>query len=164
MKDDISIRSTLRAGDLGRIAALHGEVYAAEQNFPADLTFEAYVCRTLADFILDGDGAGCVWLAERHGDLVGCTAMIDRGGRGQLRWVLVASSARGSGLGGELVRRAMAYARDQDWSEVYLETTTGLPASMAIYEKLGFKIVDETSLDHWSADGQVQLTMSLPLK
>ncbi|WP_428408935.1 GNAT family N-acetyltransferase [Hyphococcus sp.] len=161
MTDDITIRWDLRPGDLGRIAALHGEVYAAEPGFPGDLTFEAYECRTLADFILDDAAAGRIWLAEKGGELVGCAAMIDRGGRGQLRWVLVSPAARGTGLGGELVNRAMDYARNEGLAEVYLETTTGLAASMAIYEKLGFRIVSEEPLDHWNAAGHKKITMTM---
>ena len=159
MTDTTHIRWDLRPGDLGRIAALHGEVYATEPGFPGDLTFEAYVCRTLSDFMLENRGAGRIWLAEKGGRLVGCTAMGDRGGRGQLRWVLVAPQARGTGLGRDLVGRAMDYAYEQGWRQVFLETTTGLPASMAIYEKLGFKGVSETPLEHWNAGDHTQLTM-----
>ncbi len=164
MSDKTSIRCDLRPGDLGRIAALHGEVYACEPGFPGDLTFEAYVCRTLSDFMLEDGGKGRIWLAEQGDKLVACAAMIDRSGRGQLRWVLAAPEARGHGLGRDLVLHAMDYAREQGWSEVFLETTTGLPASMAIYEKLGFKIEKEQPLEHWNAGGHVQLTMvkSLP--
>ena len=159
MDDKISIRSDLRPGDLGRIASLHGETYAGEPGFPGGVTFEAYVCRTLAEFILDIGAAGRVWLAERGDALIGCAAMVDHNTRGQLRWVLVSPEARGHGLGIDLVRRAMAYAEQQGWGEVYLETTTGLPASMAIYKRLGFKTVSESPLEHWSAPGQKQLTM-----
>jgi GNAT superfamily N-acetyltransferase len=49
--DDIFVRNELRAGDLGRIIALHGECYAALPGF--GLTFEAYVARTVAEYILD---------------------------------------------------------------------------------------------------------------
>lgn len=159
MSDKITIRWELRPGDLGRIAALHGEVYAAEPGFPGDMSFEAFVCRTLADFVLEDGADGRIWLAERGDKLLGCAAMINRDGRGQLRWVLAAREARGLGLGRDLVGRAMEYARDRGCSEVYLETTTGLDASMAIYEKLGFEIVSEEHLDHWNADGHKKLTM-----
>ncbi len=159
MSDKITIRSELRPGDLGRIAALHGEVYATEPGFPADMSFEAFVCRTLADFVLEDGADGRIWLAERGDKLLGCAAMINREGRGQLRWVLAAREARGLGLGRDLVGRAMDYARDRGCSEVYLETTTGLDASMAIYEKLGFEIVSEERLDHWNADDHKKLTM-----
>ena len=47
------IRTELRCGDLGRIIALHGEVYEPLGGY--GLRFEAFVARTIAEFILDND-------------------------------------------------------------------------------------------------------------
>ena len=98
MSNDISVRNELHAGDLGRIIALHGECYDTLPGF--GLTFEAYVARTIAEYILDTGAKGRIWMAERAGQLIGCTAIVLRDeNRGQLRWVLVDQSARGLGLG-----------------------------------------------------------------
>lgn len=162
MTSDISIRTELRHGDLGRIITLHGEGYAQAEGF-SRLTFEAYVARTLADFVIDNKAKGRIWLAERNGDLVGCSAMVDRGGKGQLRWVIVSPKARGTGLGKTLVDAAMTYAKEQDWSEVYLETTTGLPASMDIYQRLGFEVESEEEAELWNPHAQTLIIMRKPL-
>ena len=61
--------------------------------------------------------------------------------RGQIRWVLVHQSARGMGLGKELVRRALDWSREQGCTGIFLETTDGLPESQALYEALGFDVV-----------------------
>jgi GNAT superfamily N-acetyltransferase len=123
--DDIFVRNELRAGDLGRIIALHGECYAALPGF--GLTFEAYVARTVAEYILDSGSRGRIWIAERDGRLVGCTAIVLRDeNRGQLRWVLVDQSARGLGLGKRLVNNALQFCRENGCKEVFLETTDGL--------------------------------------
>ena len=104
---NILIRHDLRPGDLGRIIALHGECYDALPGF--GIAFEAFVARTLAEYILDAGGNGRLWLAEKDGRLVGCTAIVLRdGGLGQLRWVLVDPSARGAGLGRDLVHPCRA--------------------------------------------------------
>ena len=96
--DNISIRNELRSGDLGRVIALHGECYDMLPGF--GLAFEAFVARTVAEYILDTGAKGRIWMAERGGRLVGCTAIVLRDvDRGQLRWVLVDQSARGLGLG-----------------------------------------------------------------
>jgi len=148
MTDDISIRHDLRTGDLGRIIALHGEVYDALPGF--GLTFEAFVARTVAEYVLDAGCAGRIWLAERGAELVGCSAMVLRGdGVGQLRWVLVDATARGIGLGKELVNRTLDYARDEACSKIFLETTDGLPESQQLYEKLGFKEVSNVREELW---------------
>ncbi len=167
MSDDIIIRTGLRPGDIGRIMTLHGEGYAAELG-AFGLSFEAFVGRTLAEFVLDNGARGRVFLAEKNGALVGCAAMVDRGGhlgkRGQLRWVIVAPKARGTGLGKKLIRAAMDYAQERGWNEVFLETTHGLDASMDIYRKLGFEIVSEESHHLWGDEAQTVLLMAKKLK
>ena len=146
--DDIFVRNELRAGDLGRIIALHGECYAALPGF--GLTFEAYVARTVAEYILDAGAKGRIWIAERDGRLVGCTAIVLRDeNRGQLRWVLVDQSARGLGLGKRLVNNALQFCRENGCKEVFLETTDGLPESQALYIALGFEIVSNRTEELW---------------
>lgn len=138
MGDEYTIRHDLRPGDLGRVIALHGECYDILPGY--GVTFEAYVARTIAEYVLDAGANGRIWLAEREGKLIGCTAIVLREERrGQLRWVLVDPSARGIGLGKELVNHAMQYCRDNDCTSVFLETTDGLPESQALYESLGFE-------------------------
>lgn len=161
MPDDISIRSKLRAGDLGRIIALHGEVYDVLPGF--GLAFEAYVGQTIAEFVLDANTRGRIWLVERNGILIGCTAVVLRDQQvGQVRWVVVVPSARGQGIGKNLMHRAIQYCRDEDCRTMALETTDGLAASRGLYEKLGFKVASETIEELW--DGRrplIRLKMDL---
>ena len=146
--DDISIRKELRGGDLGRVIALHGECYDMLPGF--GLPFEAFVARTVAEYILDTGAKGRIWMAESDGRLVGCTAIVLRDrNRGQLRWVLVDPSTRGLGLGKRLVNDALQYCRDNGCKEVFLETTDGLPESQALYDALGFEIVSNESEFLW---------------
>ena len=148
MPADITIRHDLRVGDLGRIIALHGVVYDALPGY--GLAFEAYVARTIAEYVLDAGGTGRIWLAERDDTLVGCAAMILRDEeQGQLRWVLVDQSARGMGLGKDLVNRALDYARDHGCARVFLETTDGLPESQSLYDALGFEVISDVSEELW---------------
>jgi N-acetylglutamate synthase-like GNAT family acetyltransferase len=89
-------------------------------------------------------------MAEHGGRLVGCTAIVLRDeNRGQLRWVLVDQSARGLGLGKRLVNDALQYCRDNSRKEVFLETTDGLPESLALYDALGFEVVSDESKMLW---------------
>jgi GNAT superfamily N-acetyltransferase len=91
-----SIRHKLAPGDLGMIVHLHGVLYA--QEYGLDTTFEPYVAKPLADFVLAG--AGRLWVAEHAGRVVGSVAVVDaEEGVGQLRWFLLAPEARGTGLG-----------------------------------------------------------------
>jgi GNAT superfamily N-acetyltransferase len=148
MTSDITIRHDLQAGDLGRLVELHGKAYDHLPGFGR--TFEAYVARTVAEFVLDDESRGRIWLAERGDELVGCTAIVLRDNHvGQLRWVLVDESARGLGLGGDLVGLALDYCREQDCRSVVLETTDGLPESQSLYEKLGFRLTSDETEELW---------------
>jgi len=148
MSDDISIRTVLRPGDLGRIISLHGEVYDPLGGY--GLQFEAFVGRTIAEFVLDNEARGQIWLAERDDRLLACTAIALREQkRGQLRWVLVDPSERGRGIGKQLVNAAMDYCREKGCKQVFLETTDGLPESQTLYEKLGFTVTSETIEELW---------------
>ena len=148
LNDNIFIRDELRAGDLGRIIALHGECYEALPGF--GLAFEAFVAQTVAEYILDTGAKGRIWIAERDDRIVGCTAIVLRDeDRGQLRWVLVDQSARGLGLGKRLVNDAVQFCRDNGCRKVFLETTDGLPESQALYDALGFEVVSSESEALW---------------
>ncbi len=151
---DIQIRDELRCGDLGRIITLHGVVYEPLGGF--GLRFEAYVAKTIAEYVLDNSSRGRVWLAERDNDLVGCVAIAEREqNTGQLRWVLVDPAMRGFGLGHRLVTLALDHCVERGLASVYLETTDGLPESMQLYEKLGFEVHSTETADLW--DGAREL-------
>lgn len=148
MTESIAIRHDLQPGDLGRLIRLHGTGYAHLPGF--GLPFEAFVARTVAEYILDTGGQGRIWLAERDGQLVGCTAIVLRDGPvGQLRWVLVDESARGIGLGKQLVGHAVQFCRDSGCQSIFLETTDGLPESQALYDALGFETVSHAQEELW---------------
>lgn len=151
--DAVTIRSDRRPGDDALIVRLHIEGYVEEgPRFRGD-DFGPYVARTVAEAGLDAPSASRVWFAERAGRAIGCAAMIDRGACGQLRWVVLVPEARGLGLGKELVTRALDYAAAQGWREVYLETTDGLDASMALYERLGFAVCTDMPTALWHGRG-----------
>lgn len=154
----ITIRSDLRPGDLGRIIALHGTAYV-DDALHFGLPFEAHVARTVAEFVLDNEARGRVFLAERGADLVACAAIVERraagGVDGQLRWVLADPSVRGLGLGKKLVSMAVDHARASGWGEIFLETTDGLDASMGIYKALGFEIASQARESLWRGDVNV---------
>ena len=158
---DIQIRDELRCGDLGRIITLHGVAYEPMGGF--GLRFEAYVAKTIAEYVLDNASKGRVWLAERDKDLVGCVAIAEREqNTGQLRWVLVDPAMRHVGLGYRLVTLALDHCGERGLASVYLETTDGLPESMQLYEKLGFELLSTETADLW--DGARKLIkMRLPL-
>jgi GNAT superfamily N-acetyltransferase len=147
--EQVSVRHDLRPGDLGRVTAQHGVLYAAEYGF--DHTFEAYVAESLAEF---GKAAPSprdrLWIAEADGRLVGSIGIVGRAGNAaQLRWLLVAPEARGLGLGRQLVKDALAFCRETGSASVFLWTVSVLIDAARIYGDVGFQITEEHERTMW---------------
>ncbi|HET8648839.1 MAG TPA: GNAT family N-acetyltransferase, partial [Gemmatimonadales bacterium] len=124
---EFTLRSELRPGDIGAIAALHGTLYAREYGF--DHTFEAYVAGPLAEFALRNAPNERIWLAEQAGRLVGVVAIVAEDGdpaTAQLRWFLVDPSARGRGLGRRLLDTAIEFSRAAGYRRIVLWTVSAL--------------------------------------
>src|SRR5262249_39026475 len=150
--EDVTLRTTLRPGDLGAIVRLHGVVYAAEHGF--DVTFEAYVAGPLADFVRAAPEGGRLWVAARGGRLVGCVAIVPATPQAaQLRWFLVDPSARGAGLGRRLLAEAVAFCKESGYDRVILWTVSALEAAARLYRAAGFARVEERPGRGWGVDG-----------
>lgn len=147
----VTVRHDLRPGDLGRVTAQHGVLYAAEYGF--DHTFEAYVAESLAEL---GKAAPSsrdrLWIAESDGRLVGSIGIVGREEQtAQLRWLLVAPEARGAGLGRRLVGEALAFCRAIGCGSVYLWTVSALVDAARIYVEAGFQVTEEYAHEMWGA-------------
>src|SRR5512135_3731567 len=115
------MRTVLQPGDVGGIVAMHGLVYAEEYGF--DTTFEAYVAAPMAEFVLRGSPRERIWIEERDGRLAGCVAIVTAAPAvAQLRWFLVHPSARGTGVGGRLLREALAFGAQAGYHRIVLWT------------------------------------------
>lgn len=143
-----TLRSDLCPGDIGSVVALHGILYAKEYGF--DPTFEAYVAGPLAEFALRGSDRERLWLAERDGHLVGCIAIVAESAEvAQLRWFLVAPSARGAGLGRRLLDEAVSFSRDRGYRRMILWTVSALRAAGRLYRQAGFQRVESVAGRRW---------------
>ena len=136
---DVTVRHDLRPGDMGRVIALHGVLYAQEFGF--DHGFEAYVAETVAEYgRLARPALDRLWIAERAGRQVGSIAIVGReDGAAQLRWFLVHPDTRGAGVGRRLVSEALAFCRSAGYRSVYLWTVSGLDAAARLYLAAGFR-------------------------
>lgn len=137
-RDDITVRTELRAGDAGYLTYLQSKLYSEEHGY--GLAFEGYVCKTFYDCLMEySPDKDRFWIMEHAGTIIGGIAILERPeNRAQLRWLVLHPDYRGLGLGKELVGRAMAYCRERGFNCVYLETTDCHQAAISLYLKAGF--------------------------
>jgi GNAT superfamily N-acetyltransferase len=151
------IRTQLRPGDLGAVAALHGREYWDEYGL--DELFEAHVARGVSDFALElarDPEAGRLWLAEEGDELAGCVGITRATpDHGRQRWFLVSRRARGQGLGRRLHDEALGYARER-FASLELETFSELTTAARLYREAGFVVRDAAPQSDWGRTIELQ--------
>ncbi len=164
----LCIRSDFRDGDVERIADLHTKGYAnLGPRFGAP--FDSYVLETLKEANLkarsqDENDRTRIWFAELDGQTVGCAALVDRGERAQLRWVVVLDEARGNGIGRKLLDAVLSHAKETGFDEIYLETIDQLTPSMTLYERSGFKLLSQKIMPLWYGENGCEVVMNMKLR
>ncbi|MBM4791355.1 MarR family transcriptional regulator [Streptomyces sioyaensis] len=144
---------TSRPGDLGWMVERNAALYAAEYGF--DLSYEALVARIVAEYAEDFDPQwDRTWIAELGGERVGAVMCVRDGlpGVARLRLLLVEPSARGHGVGRQLVDSCVEFAREAGYGEMVLWTNSILDAARGIYQRAGFELVSESAHHSFGQD------------
>ncbi|WP_087049181.1 bifunctional helix-turn-helix transcriptional regulator/GNAT family N-acetyltransferase [Caballeronia ptereochthonis] len=140
-----------RPGCIGDIAGLHARFYAHHAGF--GVFFERKVATEFAAF---AEGlpaqAKALWLVVEGERALGSLAIDgDSTARvAHLRWFIVDDSLRGSGIGRQLMSRAMDFV-DSHYDETCLWTFRSLDAARHLYESFGFALTDEAEGTQWGA-------------
>jgi DNA-binding MarR family transcriptional regulator/GNAT superfamily N-acetyltransferase len=143
-----------RPGDMGWVVYREGALYAQEYGF--DETFEALAARIVADFLTEFDPKRerC-WIAEVNGQNVGHIFLVKHPtepSTAKLRLLLVEPSARGLKLGSALVEECVNFASSVGYKKITLWTQSILAAARHIYQKAGFRLVDEKANRQFGKD------------
>lgn len=134
----------LKPGDIGWIIHRQTVLYADEYGWNGE--YEALVTRILAEFMQSFDPPhDAAWVAEIEGHVAGSVFLVrsDRPKVGKLRLLYVEPWARGAGIGAMLVNACVERARAVGDERLTLWTNSVLTAARRIYERAGFRLVDE---------------------
>lgn len=141
-RDEITIRTELRPGDLGYIIHMHGRIYGSEYQF--GVTFETYVADGLSEFFHQYDPkTNRAWVCEYGGKIIGFMILMNRGTAAQLRYFILEPEFRGLGLGKKLMELFMDFLLKSGYKSAYLWTTNELHAAASLYLRHGFRLTEE---------------------
>lgn len=148
-----------RPGALAGVLGLHMDYYAREWGFGQ--AFETKVAAELAAFLARLDPERDLFVTAWRGDALAGSISMDVSGGGpdgaHLRWFVVSDTVRGSGLGKQLMRRAIDHADRVAAGPVWLTTFAGLGAARALYERHGFMLSAQSEDDQWQGGVREQL-------
>ena len=141
-----------RAADAPWLIDAHASLYASEEGF--DETFGEVVASILADFVETHDPEyERGWIAEIEGAPVGSIFCVRAGiYTAKLRLFLVLPTARGSGIGWQLLQRCLAFARAADYGHMTLWTHESHRAACALYKKAGFSCIESSPVRNFGVD------------
>lgn len=105
------------------------------------------------------------WVVELEGRVVGGGGLAPLEGAAEhlceLQKMYFLPELRGRGLAKQLALQALEFARQQGFSQCYLETTATLHAAIALYEKLGFAHIRQALGSTRHVDCEVRMLKNL---
>ncbi|WP_020651399.1 GNAT family N-acetyltransferase [Massilia niastensis] len=115
---------------LDKLDAYCAALYPAESNHLMDIAS-----------LLGGD---VLFLVARDvdGSAVGCAALVNRGGYGEIKRMMVDEARRGQGAGRKLLEHLAMFARMSGLHALKLETGIHQPEAIALYGRFGFTRCD----------------------
>jgi GNAT superfamily N-acetyltransferase len=137
---------------MGWVIHRHGALYAQEYEW--DESFEALVAQIVADYMKSHDPARerC-WIAEMDGKIVGSVFAVRHDETtAKLRLLLVEPEARGLGLGTCLVEECIRFCQACGYRKLTLWTNSVLTGARRIYQKTGFKLVEQAEYHSFGHD------------
>lgn len=141
-------------GSIGRIAELHGTYYHRQWGFT--LFFESRVAMDLSEFLRrfdeERDGFWTVTLEGRVEGSIAIDGLHAQDEGAHLRWFIISDALRGRGIGSRLIGEAVDFCRMRGYRRVRLSTFEGLNAARHLYEKNGFRLVEQQRGTQWGTE------------
>lgn len=139
----MTIRTTLKTGDISFLLHSHAEYYHRELGYTHK--FEYVVAKSLVRFYEAYDPARSrIWMVENDAEQrIGSLVLQDRGTAAQLSYFMILPAAQGKGLGRQLLESFFDFARQVGYKTCYLMTTEEQAVAVRLYEAFGFRLVAE---------------------
>ena len=142
-------------GIIGRVSELHAKYYSIHWSFGH--FFEAKVASELSDFITNYDSSkDRIWSLLADENIEGSISIngaisgsAENNKIAHLRWFIISDSLRGKGAGDYLMKQALGFCEDCGFDKIYLWTFQGLSCARHLYEKFGFRMLEEHQGKQW---------------
>jgi GNAT superfamily N-acetyltransferase len=129
-------------------AAVAKVLYESFKAYEALYTQEGFAATTpIAEQVLARMRAGPCWVAVREGEVLGTVAAVVKGQSLYVRGMAVLPTARGAGIGRELLDAVEQYASAVRCPRLFLSTTPFLLEAIRLYERYGFHRTPEQTPD-----------------
>jgi ribosomal protein S18 acetylase RimI-like enzyme len=117
------------------------EAYAARiEASGVDLGFQNFAAELDQLPSMYGPPSGCLLLASRDDEWVGCCALRRFSDEVcEMKRLFIKPSSRGAGLGRQLIERLLVTARAMGYRRMVLDTLEDMIAARAMYRSLGFR-------------------------
>jgi ribosomal-protein-alanine acetyltransferase len=104
-------------------------------------------------------------VAEESNSLIGYAGLskLPASTTSDIQTIAVSESHRGLGIGRSLMESLLAFAREQNAKEVFLEVREDKPTPQSLYSSLGFRAIDRRE-NYYQPDGVAAIVMRLDLE
>ena len=131
--------------DADAIAGVLHESFIEYRSLYAPERYAGTVCS--ADEIRDRMEEGPAWVALVEEKTVGTVAAVGRSEGLYIRGMGIVPSARGLGIGDQLLNAIECYAKESGFTRMFLGTTPFLHRAIRLYEKFGFRFCETQAND-----------------
>ncbi|WP_434798189.1 GNAT family N-acetyltransferase [Terrisporobacter vanillatitrophus] len=147
--NNINIRN-YKSEDVDYIIKIHKKLYSREYKFSS--VFSEYVEKYVKLFDQShNENKENIWIAEIDSKPVGVIAIVeDESKSAQVRWFLIEPDMRGKGLGHKLVKTALDFCKEKNYTHVFLWTADILKAARHIYKSHGFNLTESLDNTTWT--------------
>jgi putative acetyltransferase len=142
---DFTIRE-IRAADNAAISKIIKDTLTEfGANHPGTVYFDSSTDHLFDLFRQEGSA---YYIAEFDGQVLGGAGIYPSDGLPpgtcELVKMYLVPEARGRGIGKSMIEKALDFAKNYPYSQVYIETMPELRKAMTVYEKFGFKYLDQS--------------------